>query len=153
MKRWKWLLLAAALVPLIRMEHTGTDIGDLEPVALVRITANEARVRIITDTGAEGTGETLDDAIADLHASASGEIFLDTAQYLLVDENCVDYLPRLYDHLRPTCRICLAQADTDPEAAAKYLQVHRPEATLLHFRAGAAQLQTLYIKEGRGHIE
>lgn len=142
----KWLLLLLLTVVLARVEHTGTDISDLEPVELVRVTTADT-VRIETDTGAAGQGNTLQEAVADLHATASGTVFLDTAQYLLLDKEA--YLPELYDLLRPACRVALARGDMDLTEAARYLEAHTPGDTLLTAKADETQLSTLICREGR----
>ena len=153
MKKTLYLLAAAAVLLLTRVEHTGTDISDLEPVALVSVTMEENTVRIATDTGAEGTGGNLSEAVGNLHATAPATVFLDTAQYLLLNEETIPLLPQLYDLLRPGTRVCILSGKAALEEAAVFLKAHPPETTLLHCRAGQNQLPILYYNEGRGRLE
>lgn len=144
MKKWIPLLLLA--IVLARVEHTGTDISDLEPVELVRVTTGDA-VLIQTDTGASGEGATLGEAVRDLHAAAPGAVFLDTAQYLLLDDEA--HLPALYHILRPACEVMLWQGDMDLTEAAGYLSTHSLKTTLLDTKAQWSALPTLICREGR----
>lgn len=144
MKKWIPLLLLA--VVLARVEHTGTDISDLEPVELVRVTTL-GTVRIETDTGAMGEGPTLAEAVEDLYATASGTVFLDTARYLLLDDEA--YLPGFCEILRPACNVLLCRGDMDLSEAAQYLGVHSPDTRLLDTKAEAPALSTLICREGR----
>lgn len=152
MKKWLWIVSAAALVLVLRMEHTGVEIDRLEPVELVRVTVEDDAVSIETDTGAQGYGNDLDAAVGNLHGSSSGEVFLDTAEYLIIDENAMELLPKLCQILRPYCRVCIAGGEIELAEAAEYLKGHPPAADLLHYRAGAAELETLYVQEGRGQL-
>ena len=86
MKRW---LLWAALAVIALAAGLGdrTDIGKLQPVALLQL-SREARTLVIeTDTGDMGQGETLEEAFEDLKQSTPAAIFLETADYLLVTED------------------------------------------------------------------
>ena len=82
MKKWLYMLLlalAAFLLP-----GKGTDVGELIPVELVRLTAGDGTFVAAADTGDFGTGATLEEAMADLASSAPGKVFLETADYLLL---------------------------------------------------------------------
>ena len=84
----KWLVFAAVLITvaiLSRRPHPARDVAMLEPVQAVYIYQKHGTLCIETDTGASGSGNTLTEAAADLKSSASGEIFLDTAEFLLLD--------------------------------------------------------------------
>lgn len=150
MKKWIWLLVPAALL-LGRAEHTGTDISRLDPVQVVRVSVSDG-VTVETDTGAVGIGSDLEEAIADLHASTSKTVFLDTAQYLLLSGSAERYLPELSMLLRPASQVCLAEGEMDLKAAAEYLGAHSPENRLLDCMAGEYRLKKLYYKEGRGQL-
>lgn len=151
MKRWlqTGLILAAALI-LPRLSHPATDVGDLEPVAAVRITQTENGIVLQTDTGASGFGGTLAEAAEDLQAGASAEVFLDTAEYLLIDGG----IPReILEFFRPGCYVCRVEGKVDLEEAVAYLSVHRPEQTLTRLRAGEKLEQTLKAEEGEWRLE
>jgi len=147
----KWLILGAiSLLLLVRAESTGTDINELEPVGVIQVLTTEDGVRVRTDTGAEGYGAGLSQALENLHSSAPSRIFLDTAQNLLVDRE--EYLEELSQILRPACQICLIKEEADLELASRYLKIHGTKVTLLQYRAGVADLPLFYSKEGRSQL-
>lgn len=149
-KRGIFLLLAA--LALLRLEHTGTEVSELEPVALVRITASSGSISIRTDTGAYGSGSDLEEAVTDLHRSSPARIFLDTAEYLIINEEGRQLLPELWDLLRPACKVCFGSGRLDLEQAREYLSVHPPENTLLDCLAEKREMQILTIRDGRGRL-
>lgn len=132
----KWLVFAAAVTAvaiLSRRPHPARDVARLEPVQAVYIYQKNGTLCIETDTGAAGSGNTLAEAAADLKASASGEIFLDTAQFLLIDPE-VTITTDFHTLLRPTCGVTFTHATPDLQAAADYLTIHQPFVTLLELR-------------------
>ena len=132
----KWLVFAAAVTAvaiLSRRPHPARDVARLEPVQAVYIYQKNGTLCIETDTGAAGSGNTLTEAAADLKASASGEIFLDTAEFLLIDPE-VTITADFHTLLRPTCGVTFTHATPDLQAAADYLTIHQPFVTLLELR-------------------
>lgn len=132
----KWLVFAAAVTAvaiLSRRPHPARDVARLEPVQAVYIYQKNGTLCIETDTGAAGSGKTLTEAAADLKASASGEIFLDTAEFLLIDPE-VTITADFHTLLRPTCGVTFTHATPDLTAAADYLTIHQPFVTLLELR-------------------
>ena len=132
----KWLVFAAvvtAVAILSRRPHPARDVARLEPVQAVYIYQKHGTLCIETATGAAGSGNTLTDAAADLKASASGEIFLDTAEFLLIDPE-VTITADFHTLLRPTCGVTFTHATPDLQAAADYLTIHQPFVTLLELR-------------------
>ena len=132
----KWLVFAAAVTAvaiLSRRPHPARDVARLVPVLAVYIYQKNGTLCIETDTGAAGSGKTLTEAAADLKASASGEIFLDTAEFLLIDPE-VTITTDFHTLLRPTCGVTFTHATPDLQAAADYLTIHQPFVTLLELR-------------------
>ena len=119
------ILLAATLIP-----DDGTDVGKLIPVEVVAISENTEGIEVNTDTGDKGTGKTLDEAIRDMKAGASGIIYLDTAEYLLLEEGMEDHLNTVERHLKQGIRVCYARGGIELAAAANFLSVHKPDVTL-----------------------
>ena len=102
----KWMFLAAVLIAvavLSRRPHPARDVAKLEPIQTLYVYINGTELSIETDTGAKGTGKTLTEAAADMKANASGEIFLDTAEFLLLDPNA-EITEEFHTLLRPTCK-------------------------------------------------
>lgn len=133
----KWLFLAAVLTAvavLSRRPHPARDVAKLEPVQVVYIRIDGAEFSVETDTGAKGTGATLTEAAADMKANATGEIFLDTAEFLLLHP-AVPITEEFHTLLRPTCKVTFTTAAPDLQAASAYLTIHSPPVTLAQLRA------------------
>ncbi len=134
MKKWLYLIGALAAVGILsRLPHPARDIAKLEPVRAVYLYMERGRLCIETDTGDSGSGKDLTEATADLKSRADGEIFLDTAEFLLLAPE-VEINPDFYTHLRPGCKVSYTDAIPDLEAAVAYLAAHPPETTLAHLR-------------------
>lgn len=150
MKRWVYLISAVLVVAFLSGKRTsGTDVARLQPVEVVSVARTEGQLLIWTDTGDSGNGEDLGSAIKDLKEGASAEVFLETAEYLLISEGCRDLLPELMDHLRPSCLVCRLEGEPELETVAAYLRIHQPEVTLMEYRAGITELPTLRAEKGR----
>ena len=133
----KWLLLTALLITvaiLSHRPHPARDVAKLEPVQSVYVYSKGGELCIETDTGAKGTGKTLTEAANNMKASASGEIFLDTAEFLLLDPT-VPITEEFHSLLRPTCTVTFTHATPDLQAASAYLTIHTPSTTLSELRA------------------
>ena len=103
MKKWLYLIGALAAVGILtRLPHPARDIARLEPVRAVYLYMERGRLCIETDTGDSGSGADLAEATADLRSRADGEIFPDTAEFLLLAPEVV-IAPDFYTHLRPGC--------------------------------------------------
>lgn len=138
--------LAVALAALLALPRR-QDVSDLLPVELVYVYKVEKTIWVETDTGEAGAGDSLRAALDDLRATAPGEVFLDTADYLIVTRDTVDCLPQLAQLLRPGTEVCLGfRADAQ---AAAYLAAHKPGVTLRDCRSGAVALPTLVKTEER----
>lgn len=148
----KLLVIAALLLILTGRGNAGADISRMEPVGLVHISSNGGQITVQTDTGASGSGVTLTAAVEDLHESSPAVVFLDTAEFLLVDGQ--QALNReVYELFRPACRVCAVQGEADLQQAYDYLRIHSPRLRLLDIRAGAADLQSLRITDGSGYLD
>lgn len=149
MKKWLAYLIVIGAVAFLGGKGAGKDIGKLQPVQTVVVSAQNGQVQIQTDTGDLGLGQTVADAIENMEGTSAYEIFLDTADYLLIEPGCASLLSELTAHLRPSCTICLTDGGPDLETVGKFLQRHEPEVTLQHYRAGRRDLPMLRTREGR----
>lgn len=150
MKRWLCYLAAVfAVAALNKNASAGHEIGDLQPVQTVALSIENGMVVLRTDTNNWGAGWSVAEAVADMEGSAPGKIFLETADYLLVTPECMDMVYAMANHLRPSCALCLVRGRPELEGVAEYLRHHEPRVTMLQYRAGGCQLQTLITKEGR----
>ena len=137
------LFAAAWMIPAER-----TDLGKLKPVETVCICEVDGLVTVKTDTEDEGSGETLEKAIQNMKETASGIIYLDTADYLLVEEGMEAQIPEIRGLLKDDVRICNAEKGMDVTQAASYLSVHKPEWTMKMWYP-QAELQVLRMENER----
>ena len=143
----KKMMLCVALIALTgfsgRLPFSGTDVGKLHPVEVLAVSAAEDEIRIETDTGVAGMGETVDKAIENLKLLAAGKIFLETANYLLVQEDCIHLLDDFFGLLRPACQVYAYAGDGRWDGVAKYLESHPSGVTLLGYRQGIKEIPKL----------
>lgn len=150
MKKWLWYgLIIAAVAVFSGGNIAGKDVGKLQPVQVVRVAGGEGQILLETDTQNWGYGENVDAAIKNMKKTASGEIFLDTADYLLIAEGAEKTLPDLMDHLRPSCAICKVHGTADLAQVGQFFEVHAPKLTLADWRAGEWTMPVLISEEGR----
>ncbi|HIQ77484.1 MAG TPA: hypothetical protein IAB79_08610 [Candidatus Faecousia excrementipullorum] len=153
MKYWAWYIGAVVLVAALGwMPFLGTDVARLRPVELISVSQEENQILLETDTGDSGRGQTLELALEDLYDSTPGEIFLETAEYLLITPEGQSLLPELTKTLRPSCKVCLREGEMDLAEAAAYLSVHEPELTLQDYRTGEKDIPKLKMEGERGQL-
>ncbi len=150
MKKWLIGILALAAIILPKLGSPATDIGKLEPVSVVHIVGGETGIELYTDTGAQGRGHDLLTAVADLKESAPKEIFLDTADYVLLWGDLTEEQKSIQNLFRPACGVCRAAPGINLPEAAAYLKQHPPQRTLGELRTGQQENQRVVIEEGRG---
>lgn len=151
MKRWCLYLGALLLVGAIS-PFAGTDVGQLQPVQLVMVTVGQGAVEITTDTGDLGRGATVQEAFSDMQQTSPKKIFVETAEYLLINRAAEAMLPDITNILRPSCAVCLAEEKPDLMAAAEFLNNHLPELTLQDYRTSERDLPVLVLKEERMYL-
>lgn len=147
-----WLLCLAmmgALVFLVGHDTAGTDVAKLQPVQTIWMSEQNGQLLLRADTGDAGAGATFSEALASMKKHAAYEIFLETAEYLLLSPGCERYLGELSDYLRPSCMVCFATGEPELSEAAGFLQLHRPGYTLLDHSAGERDIPMLVTAEGR----
>ena len=134
MKKWLYPAVFLAAAILSRLPHPAVDIARLDPVRAIYLYMDGAELTIETDSGDSGTGSDLKAAYADLRANAHREIFLDTAEFLILDPKVP--ITEVFDSLlRPDCRVTFTDAPPDLEKAAAYLSQHLPKLTLARLSA------------------
>ncbi len=148
MKKYAILLLAALAAGLaVRVPPQGVDVAKLQPVELLQVICEGGQCRVETDTGQTGIGRNPEEAFKNLMEQSQAVIFLETAEHLLVNEGALRVLDQLEPYLRPDCSVVLVRGRGNLEAAARYLDIHRPETDLADVRAGDRCLSRLTIGE------
>lgn len=150
MKRWMGLLAGFALAVFLAPSEEA-DISSLRPVELLSLYKEEGEVYVEADTGDVGRGVDLRSALEDMKATSPGEIFLETADYVMVTEETKAYLPELKKILRPATEIVQTQDRIETAAAAGFLSVHGPGVVLKDCSTESV-LPELVIRGGRCYL-
>ena len=153
MKKWIGYTLTLAMIPILSFGgFGGQDVGKLSPVQVVLV-RNSEQVVLLTDTKEQGTGEDVVSAVINMKQTSAAEVFLDTADYLLIEPGAQVWITQLQKYLRPSCNVCYVTGGADLERAGLFLQLHEPSLTLADYEAGDHNLSCLSIKEGRMQLE
>lgn len=123
----------------------GTDVGKLHPVEVLVVTAKGDGITVETDTGLHGAGITVEAAIENLRLTSAGEIFLDTANYLLLSGESVHLLNGFSGFLRPACQVYVYSGDGKWDNVAKYLESHPSNVTILGYKQGKTDVAKLSV--------
>ena len=132
------------------LPFSGTDVGRLHPVEVLAVSAADERIKVETDTGITGTGKSLEAAIEDLKQASTGKIFMETANYLLVNEDGISLLPELFALLRPACQVFIFAGSGKMDNISKYLESHPSNVTLLRYMQGEKDIPQLSF-QGEAH--
>lgn len=112
-------LLALALsVPLKRL-----DVSKLQPVEGVALYRDGSQVVLETDTGSRGMGKTALEALKDMKDKATSVIYLDTAEYLFVEEGMENFAEGLRPILSKAVRVG-EYLEMKAEELVAYYEVH-----------------------------
>ena len=144
-----WVAILGAMVFLSRLEPSGQNIGTLLPVQVLVVSEADG-IHLRTDTTDEGFGDTVSEALENMRENATGKVFLDTADYLLISDGTL--LGEIAPYLRPSCQVCLYKGKLDMEKLRDYLKHHNPGVSLKDHNAERMDLPTLRMEEGRIEI-
>lgn len=100
------------------------NVGELIPVQVVALSKENGWTVIETDTGNRGIGGTAQKALQNLKDTASGDIYLDTAEYLLLGKDTEGTAEELRAELKPSVKLCETAKSVDLAKSAKFLRVH-----------------------------
>ena len=115
------ILLAIALaVPIKKI-----DISDLEPIQVVRMDKQDNNIILQTDTGDQGLGENVQQALENLKQNSAGIIYLDTAEFLAVTENAKEYIGSMKAYLKGKVLVCQWDGEGELSAVGKYMKAHK----------------------------
>ncbi len=141
-----WVLVIGAICIADMLPFTGTDIAKLHPIEVLVVKRENAILSVSTDSGLTGFGTDVQQAISDLKLAAPGEVFMETANYVLLTSECTDAIDGLFAYIRPACQIYLFEGEGEWSNVAKYLESHPSDATLLACRRGETQIPKLIVE-------
>lgn len=119
------LILGMLLIPVER-----NDVGKLRPVEAISIYKDVDEITIETDTEDMGTGKTIEEALKNLVDTTAGIIYIDTAEYLLIEAEEVSIIEQMSPYVKRSVKVCAMEGHLKPEEAAVYLQSHPINTTL-----------------------
>ncbi len=149
----KWTVYLAALLGAILIPIRRTDVGKLQPIELIAVSEENGVLRLETDTEDMGDGHTIEEAVADLKETTPGVVYLDIAEYLLLEPGCEEYLDELQVWLKGSTLVCINEGVIDLKNTAKYLNAHKPKVSLKEANAGvkpeilAIEGEKMYLKK------
>lgn len=150
MKRWWiYIILYSAVGAFGLSPFAGTDIAKLSPVETVWLAQTESLISITTDGGDQGFGMTIAEALTNMHDTAPGTVFLDTADFLIVKSGNENLIAQVEDILRPSCCVCVANEMPDLAAAAQFLRAHEPSVKLKDLDDKPSAFPMLELQRGR----
>lgn len=112
------IIASLCLIPLERL-----NVADLEPVQVVAVYREAGQVILETDTGDLGKGTDVQQALADMKAHTHTVIYLDTAEYLLVEAGAEEQARILSAKLKGGVRVAPYNGG-DLQQEAKYADLH-----------------------------
>ena len=119
------LLYMILIAAVLNAPVTGTDVGKLRPVQVIELYRDHGEYVIETDTGDRGVGSSGMDALRDLKETTPANIYLDTANHLLIGEDTDGEVEKLRPRLKPNVKVCRVRDRVDPKMAGEYLRVHQ----------------------------
>lgn len=137
MKRWHWILgglLLCCNLPII--PHHRIAVGKLEPVEVIYFQRIGELCTVETDTGSLGQGDDFEVALENLKINALGEVFLDTVDNIIIQEDCEEHLTAVYKNFRPATRVYAAERVEDIEKTAIYLRTHIENVSISEYLSG-----------------
>lgn len=145
--------MLALLILLAFLPNRGRELGQMIPVSLLYVYREGDELTVAADTGNYGSGKDLEEAIADLHRTATGTLYIRTADNLILTEDTKQLIPELYKLLRPSVQICIGQGNPDPKEADAYISANPTGMTLQDVMLGEKSIPVLQGGKGRYHYE
>ena len=132
----RWLLYGLLFAAAVFIPVDSTDVGKLHPVQAVSVGYHNEQVVVKTDTGEIGRGDTPELALENLKQTAPAIIYLDTAEFLLVEESALESVGAMRKFFKSDVRICLIDPEVEADKAAEYLRVHGKLPKLKQWNTG-----------------
>ena len=121
----KVILYVILLMIVSQIRVNKIDISDLEPVQAVWIRKDGEMYVITTDTEDTGVGRSVKDALQSMKEKCEKIIYLDTAEYLVVSENCKEAVGDISEFLKDKVKVCVWNGEGKLENVAEYIKSHR----------------------------
>ena len=132
----RWMLYVAILIALLLVPLKQADVAKLQPVQTVCVYYNEIDYVIKTDTGAEGRGVGIIEALADLVETTPAVVYLDTADFVLLSPNAQVAIEQLRGVLKDSVELYFYEGEPDLKEVSKYLEIHGKGTVLKMWKNG-----------------
>ena len=132
----KIILYIFIMIGTLLLPNQKEDVGNLEPIQAVWLRKDELGVVLQTDTADIGYGEDVPQALADMKKHSAGVIYLDTAEFVVADEEAQVYIGELKEFLDGSVRVCLWDGEGELTDAARYMQSHKTGIKLEDWQMG-----------------
>ena len=146
MKKLLFVLLAAAVLGgMGLLPFRSVDAAKLLPVKTVIVTKSGDEYVVDIGAGVQAVGRTLREALDCLREEVTGEVFLPTAEQVIVTDAAEDAVEAVAEEtsFRPAAGIYRTpDRHLDVEAVGAYLDSHTSNVTILDVRAALALGQT-----------
>lgn len=142
------LLVAAVLGALGLLPFRSVDAAKLLPVKTVIVAKSGDEYTVDIGAGVRAVGKTLREALDRLREEVTGEVFLPTAEQVIITEPADGAVEAVAEEteFRPAAGIYRTpESEPDPEAMGAYLDSHPSNVTILDARAALALGQTPQI--------
>ena len=113
------------------------NIANLRPVQVVAFYGDGENLVIETDTCDRGVGATPQQALQNLKDTANGVVYLDTAEYILMEDTAQAAVEALRWAFRKSAKICKMQGQIDLENTADFLASHGKLPRIEDWETGA----------------
>ena len=133
----RMVLYIGILASVLAVPIRPSNVGELLPVQVVAVYEEQGQTILETDTGNRGMGENAAEALANMKATALGNIYLDTAEYLLIGKNAQKEAEALRGELKGSVRVCALEETADLSEVASYLDVHGKLPKLRTWKSGS----------------
>lgn len=144
----KYLYYGVLLILTLLLPAQQVRLGRLAPAQVLTVRMENGAYVLETDLKDRGRGKTISQAAMNLRANASGEVLLETVDYLLWSEECLGTLPWFAECLRPGTRIDRITAVPEGADPGQYLKTHLPPYTLQDYRKDPESVREKIIGEG-----
>ena len=140
--------LFLVLSALVYAPQAKTDLGSLLPVETLCVTREHGRV-VVRGLEVQGEGRDWASALENLEATASGIVFLETADRLIVAEEAADCFPDICrdERLRPAVQLYWLRG-RDGGALEDFTAAHESLATI----AEPEEIPVIVERKGRYHL-
>lgn len=132
----RWILYIVILASLFLVPLERLNVAKLLPIHAVAVYTENNEVILETDKGHKGRGADVTEALQNLKKNTSAVVYLDTAEYLLIDEKTTEFLEELKSFLKSSVKVCFCDGKGRVGKVAEYLEIHGKLLELKDYKLG-----------------